>query len=706
MKMILRIAILGLTAGAILLGCSKPTASLGTVEKPVLSPAGGTYGDALLVTMESTTPGAGVRYTLDGSLPSGEYGRLYEGVPVQVTSSVTVKAVAFREGWDDSAAAAVTYTLNGTVTAPTFSLAGGSYPTTQYVTMSTPTAGASLRYTLDGSTPTATYGTEYTGTAIGIARTATLKALAYKTGLTSSVVVEATYTIMGTVANPTYTPPGGTYPEAQVVTMGTSTEGATIRYTTDGSYPTPSYGTIYDGSQIDIPRTMTLRAIAYKTDMLNSAVASATYTISAGVATPTLNPPAGTYTTQRTVTIATTTVGATIHYTLDGTTPSQTNGTPYTAPVVIPVTTTLKAMAFKTGWNDSNVVTGAYTIAVDATGNVGSYTNVAWDGASAWIAYYDTTNQDVKLAKSSDGGASWTIQRVDGTGGVNVGQYLSLAVAGIGPTIAISYYESGGQDLRCAVSTNGGVTWTRSLVDATNNTGQYTSTAIDGLGNVVISYYDATAFDVKLATAASPYDTWTLTTVESVNIVGQYSQLALNSVTGQVYVAYYDASNANLRLAYAASAAGPWSFADIDTVGTVGEYPSLRFDGVNTLWASWFDRTNGNLKVGSATAGAENLWTVYAAVDTSGTVGMWTSLSVSGANIAISYYEEYNYNLKVARSTTGGAGPWTKQTVDTAGVGWYTSIRDTGTELYVSYYDFVNADLKMAKYNGSTWTLY
>ena len=94
-------------------------------------------------------------------------------------------------------------------------------------------------------------------------------------------------------------------------------------------------------------------------------------------------------------------------------------------------------------------------------------------------------------------------------------------------------------------------------MDATNNTGQYTSTAIDGMGNVYVSYYDATATDVKLASAAAPYDAWTVVTVESANNVGQYSSLAQNAADGSLYVAYYDATNANLRFAYAAVAAGP-----------------------------------------------------------------------------------------------------------------------------------------------------
>ena len=39
-------------------------------------------------------------------------------------------------------------------------------------------------------------------------------------------------------ATPTFTPAAGTYSSAQSVTISTTTGGATIRYTTDGSTPT------------------------------------------------------------------------------------------------------------------------------------------------------------------------------------------------------------------------------------------------------------------------------------------------------------------------------------------------------------------------------------------------------------------------------------------------------------------------------------
>ena len=94
----------------------------------------------------------------------------------------------------------------------------------------------------------------------------------------------------------------------------------------------------------------------------------ATFTInySAGggqqtVATPTFSPAGGTYSETQNVTISCATTGATIYYTLDGTAPT-TSSSVYSAPIAISQTTTVKAMATKTGMSNSNVATATYTI--------------------------------------------------------------------------------------------------------------------------------------------------------------------------------------------------------------------------------------------------------------------------------------------------------------------------------------------------------
>ena len=89
---------------------------------------------------------------------------------------------------------------------------------------------------------------------------------------------------------------------------------------------------------------------------------SGVYTINSLCATPTFSPAAGTYTTAQSVTISTTTGGATIRYTTNGTTPSSTVGTVYSSPVSITATSTLQAIAYETGYTNSSVASGVYTI--------------------------------------------------------------------------------------------------------------------------------------------------------------------------------------------------------------------------------------------------------------------------------------------------------------------------------------------------------
>ncbi|GHU97183.1 hypothetical protein FACS189483_02400 [Spirochaetia bacterium] len=78
------------------------------------------------------------------------------------------------------------------------------------------------------------------------------------------------------------------------------------------------------------------------------------------VAAPTASPGAGAYTGTQTVTLATTTAGADIYYTLDETTPTA-SSTHYTVPFSVSVGITLKAIAVKAGMTDSAVLTAEYT---------------------------------------------------------------------------------------------------------------------------------------------------------------------------------------------------------------------------------------------------------------------------------------------------------------------------------------------------------
>jgi Legume lectin domain/Chitobiase/beta-hexosaminidase C-terminal domain len=175
---------------------------------PMFTPAPGSYASSQNVTITDSTAGAAIHYTLDGSTPTAT-STLYSG-PVVVNTTGTLSAIAIAPGLANSAVASGLYTIaaSGATATPTFSPVAGTYSSTQNVTISDTTAGATIYYTTDGTTPTTT-STKYVG-AILVSSTKTITAMATATGFSNSAVAIATYTINTTdfdftVANPQLT---------------------------------------------------------------------------------------------------------------------------------------------------------------------------------------------------------------------------------------------------------------------------------------------------------------------------------------------------------------------------------------------------------------------------------------------------------------------------------------------------------------------
>ena len=243
---------------------------------------------------------------------------------------------------------------------PGFTPGTGTYTTIQSVTISDTTTGATIYYTTDGSTPT-TASTQYTGP-ITVAATETIKAIATATGSSTSAVATATYTInLPLAATPVFTPAGGTYTSIQSVAISDGTAGATIYYTTDGTTPTAASNK-YTGP-ITVAINETLQAIATQTGYNTSAVGTAVYVITLPTATPTFGPVGGAFNATQMVTISDTTPGATIYYTINGTTPT-TGSAVYTGPISVTTTETIEAIATAPGYITSAVATATYTIAL------------------------------------------------------------------------------------------------------------------------------------------------------------------------------------------------------------------------------------------------------------------------------------------------------------------------------------------------------
>ncbi|MGC2636393.1 MAG: chitobiase/beta-hexosaminidase C-terminal domain-containing protein [Acidobacteriaceae bacterium] len=363
---------------------------------PTFTPAAGTYSTAQMVTIADATPGAAIYYTLNGATPTTA-STVYS-VPLTVTPTATVKAIALAPGYVQSAVGSATYKLPVAAT-PQLSVTAGTYTTPQSVTITDATTGATIYYTTNGTAPT-TASTKYTGP-VTVSSDETIEAIATATGYSQSAVATAAYTIDAPL--PVFAPPAGTYTSAQSVTITDSASGATIYYTTNGTAPTTS-STKYTGA-ITVSSDESVEAIATAPNYGQSPVATAAYTIDA--ASPVIAPPAGNYAAAQSVTITDTTTGAAIYYTTNGTAPT-TSSTKYTGTAItVSSDETIEAIATATGYGQGPVTTAVYTIEVAPPvispkgGNYATEQSVTITDATTGATIYYTTNGTAPTTSST-----------------------------------------------------------------------------------------------------------------------------------------------------------------------------------------------------------------------------------------------------------------------------------------------------------------
>jgi len=190
-------------------------------------------------------------------------------------------------------------------------------------------------------------------------------------------------------------------------------------------------------------------------------------------------------------------------------------------------------------------------------------------------------------------------------------------------------------------------------------------------------------------------------TVDSSGSVGQYTSLTLN-ISGFPIVSYYNVTSGDLKFVRSLDLDGnTWSVpVTIDSSGTVGLYTSLTLNISGFPIVSYCNSTDSDLKFARSNDLSGSTWTTMV-IDSSGLFGMFTSLAlnVSGFPI-ISYYDGTpNLDLKFAISPTlDGSGTWTRFTIDSSGtVGQYPSLTlNVSGFPIISYYDNTNFDLKFA----------
>ena len=251
------------------------------------------------------------------------------------------------------------------VATPVLSVASGTYSTDTAVVVTVDTAGATIHYTQNGVEPTETDPTVASGSTVTVTASQTLKAKAWKATMPAGETAVATYTLR--VVTPTVSPAATTYTVPKTVTFATTTPGATIRYTTDGTTPTET-STLYTGPFI-VDHTTNFLIVGFKNGWSASTARTANYVMNFGtLAAPVITPPDGIYTGSVTMTVSTTAPGA-VHYTtaLGTATPATPLATSATGtPISFKQSTRVRARSFHPDYTPSvGEVTRTYTVVAD-----------------------------------------------------------------------------------------------------------------------------------------------------------------------------------------------------------------------------------------------------------------------------------------------------------------------------------------------------
>jgi|GEM_PF-1066872 len=342
---------------------------------------------------------------------------------------------------------------------------------------------------------------------------------------------------------------------------------------------------------------------------------------------------------------------------------------------------------------------------LDSAGDVGNYTSITIgsDGLPV-ISYYDKTNADLKVAKCADAACSGTptITTLDSIG--VVGQCASIAIGADGLPL-ISYCGATSTVLKVAKCVDAACNVGTPTINTLDSDHNWSSLAIGTDGLPVISYHSGYPnYDLKVAKCvnAACSGTPTITTLDSAGIVGYYPSIIIGT-DGLPVISYYDNTNHTLKVAKCANAAcgGPPTITTLDRAGDVGMSTSITIGADGLPVISYYDNTNHTLKVAKCANAACGGTPTITTLDSAGDVGRDTSITIGADGLpVISYYDYTNGDLKVAKCANAACtGTPTITTLDSAGdVGQACSITIGADGLpIISYYDATNKTLKVAK---------
>ncbi len=279
------------------------------------------------------------------------------------------------------------------------------------------------------------------------------------------------------------------------------------------------------------------------------------------------------------------------------------------------------------------------------------------------ISHHCLTATDLQVVHCTDANCASapTVVTAEVSAG-DVGSYTSVALDSAGFPV-ISYYDATAGDLKVLHCGDANcTTGTPVSLDTINDTGKWTSIALDASGFPVVSYYDATIGRLRVmhCLTANCVSTPIFATPDAASLVGQYTSLVLDA-SGFPVVSYWDQASGALKVLHCGDAnctGGANVITSPDTAGSTGLWTSITLDGSGFPVVSYSDATNGDLKVLHCSDVNCATGNTIATVDSAGSVGVYSSIALDSSGFpVISYWDLTNGDLKLAQCVNATCVP-------------------------------------------------